>query len=206
MSITALVLSGCASPPSAPRAATTTVTVSTSPAPTPSVEIRDEPLISDWDTPFGSQGKLLASIDEAKALITAFSVVTPGGLGTPKGTYVPSEKRPPDGMAVIIVYDSDKYGRVWVAESLPDIESDVDREAYYEGRVSENGAPEIIATAEIVTVRVGETGFLQYSSDPTVNPTSIYPTNIQWLENGVQFQVLGPTLTTDQAVEIANGF
>jgi hypothetical protein len=136
----------------------------------------------------------VASFQAVQGLVKAFSLREPLGLGV-GNVFVGNN--PPD--AAIFVYDSVVFGRVWVGESLPDIPDDASRAEAYAAMVAQNGQPDERYTSEIISIRVGVTALLRYASDPPSDPTVI-----EWVEKGVQFQALGPTLTSDQAITISN--
>jgi hypothetical protein len=125
----------------------------------------------------------------------SFSLVDPAGLGDATGIYV--TPGPDEAAAVAFKFDSQDYGRVIVIESLPDIPDPATRIAAYQDRVGNNGQPGYWTTSTIVTLATG---------DPAIVGTSpSYPATVEWVTKEVQFAVIGPTLTGDQAVVIANG-
>jgi len=73
------------------------------------------------------------------------------------------------------------------------------RKEAYEAMVANNGQPYIHYTSEIISIPGNTTALVQYSDDQVLDPTVV-----EWVESGVQFQVLGPKLLRDQALEIAN--
>jgi hypothetical protein len=174
----------------------------TEPSPSNSHELRTpaegahEPRIPDWNKPFAGHGIVVSSASEAAALIKAFPVYGPAGLGQADIISV-TAGTPPD--AVIFVYTNSSYGMVWVGESTLDIPDEETRLASYRASVAENGNPDYYYTSEIVSVRQGLTGFLQTSDD-----SATFPTFIEWVDGAVQYEVLGPTLSKDDALAIAN--
>jgi hypothetical protein len=155
-----------------------------------------EPRIPDWNKPFAGNGIVASSASEAAALIKAFPVYGPAGLGQADIISV-TRDNPPE--AVIFVYANSPYGMVWVAESTLDIPDEETRLASYQANVANNGKPDWYYTSEVVSVRQGLTGFLQTSDDPAT-----FPTFIEWVDGAVQCEVLGPTLSKDRALAIAN--
>jgi hypothetical protein len=154
-------------------------------------------VINDWTQPFCGEGLEQSSLQAAQSLITSFSLYDPQGLGEARILVAPD--RPSDAEAVMFVYQNPTYGSVWVAETLPDIVDETDRRSAYEAQADLNGDPDSHVTSEVVTIRSGELALLQYSEDPTV-----IPTRLEWVENGVQIQVLGPSLTRDSILKIGN--
>ena len=181
-----LAATGCARLAGAGAGEPTSVTTFLSPPP-------GDTQATDWDHPFQGQGLLVGSVEAAKDV--NFPIVTPTALGNPAGIYVTPE--PPSTAAVAFMYDSPVYGRVIVIESLPDIPDAQARMQAYQDRVANNGQPGFWTTSEIVTLNNG---------DPAIVGTSkYYSATIEWVDSDVQFSVIGPQLTGDQAVAIANG-
>ena len=148
---------------------------------------------TDWDHPFQGNGVQVASMEVASEDVS-FNIVDPAGLGDANGIYV--TPGPKERAAVAFMYDS-PYGRVIVIEGLPDIPDAESRMAAYEDSVAHNGHPGYWTTSTIVTLASG---------DPAIVGASPYSSStIEWVTNGVQFSVIGPELTSDQAVSIANG-
>lgn len=172
-----------------------TILEETGTPPVPEPAENQEPLISDWDHPLGDQSVPVANVNEAQELITSFTIYEPQGLGTPE-IYV-GTGRPPEAMVVIFRYESTPYGLLWIAETLPDIPDDSARLKAYEDIVDTNDLH--YAQAEVVSVRQGITALITTSDNYAVRPTII-----EWVQVGVQIAALGPTLSRDQAVDMAN--
>lgn len=155
--------------------------------------LQDNPL--DMAEPFRGAGTVVPSVEAAQDLLP-FQVHDPQGLG-PATIYVSPQDRPAALMAVYFVYQTSPYGEVWIAESFPDIPDDEERLASYEATVASNGDPQVHSIAQVVTVRNGI---------PALTGTSDHDdiATIEWVEEGVQFYVKGPTLTQDQVLSIAN--
>jgi hypothetical protein len=106
----------------------------------------------------------------------------------------------PDGRAgnsaVFFVLHNSKEGTIWIGESAPDIPSEADRLAFYNEAVAENGHPDIHGTAEIVTIRGGIRALLGTTQDGICT--------LQWVRKDTEIHLLGPTLTRDQVLEIAD--
>jgi hypothetical protein len=152
-------------------------------------------VIGDWTAPFAGEGFAQSSLDAAQSLITSFTLHDPQGLGEAQIFVAPD--RSPDNEAVMFVYQHPTYGPVWVAETLPEIGNEEDRLAAYEAQVAMNDDPDTHITFEVARIRSGELALLQYSEDPTV-----IPPRLEWVEDGVQIQVLGPSLTRDDILKI----
>ena len=134
-----------------------------------------------------------ASSFEAARSMTSFPLYEPQGLGSPR-IFLSSPRGTAD--AVWFVYDAPRYGRIWVGESAPDILDESERLDTYQEIVAENGKRNISGHAELVRVRGRDPALLGTSADA--------PATLEWVEDGVQFYVEGPTLTQDQAIAIAN--
>jgi hypothetical protein len=154
-------------------------------------------VIGDWTAPFGGEGLLQSSIEAAQSLVGSFTLYDPKKLGDAQIFVAPG--RGPGDEAVMFVYQNPTYGPVWVAETLPD-GNEKELLAAYEAQVATNGDPDSHVTFEMVSIRSGESALLQYSEDPTV-----IPTRLEWTENGVYVQVLGPNLTRDDILKIGEG-
>src|SRR5438093_11887551 len=148
----------------------------------------------------GSEGIQVSSIDEAQDRNSTFSIVEPKNLAQPLVFVGPFPRPDKNDTSVFLVYDDQSYGRVWVHEQLPDIEDPAERMKSYQASVTESRGPDYHAIADLLTIRSDIPALIWTSDDREVIPTIIH-----WVEDGVQFTVLGPTLTRDQAIEIANG-
>jgi len=105
--------------------------------------------------------------------VKGFQLYEPFGLGAP--TICLPTSNPPK--AAILVFDTSQYGRVWVAESLPDIPDDSARKEAYEAMVADNGQPYIHYTSEIISIPGNTTALVQYSDDQVLDPTVV-----EWVE------------------------
>jgi hypothetical protein len=107
---------------------------------------------------------------------------------------------PPDKLRVVaFVYDTEQYGRVVVEEHYPDVPAD--QYSAYEKQVVESiDDPNVHGTAELVQLDGGETGLL---TDTEAGGEA----TLVWLEDrGGPFEAIvrGPTLTKQQAIDIAD--
>jgi hypothetical protein len=98
-------------------------------------------------------------------------------------------------MAVYLVYEASPYGLLWVVEGPPDIADDHERLTAYENRVDANGTEGLSSIAEVVLVRGGVPALVGTGSNGVATA--------ELVENGVQFNILGPKLGRDGAVAIA---
>ena len=172
-------------------------TTGKSPGPTGgSLAEKHERVVGDWTAPFGGEGLAPSSLEAAQSLVSSFTLYDPKHLGDARIFVAPN--RGPEGDAAMFVYQNPTYGPLWVAETLPD-GSEKNLLAAYEAQVATNGDSDTHVTFEVVTIRSGEFALLQHSEDPTV-----IPTRLEWIEDGVYIQVLGPNLTREDILKIGD--
>jgi hypothetical protein len=149
---------------------------------------------TDWDHPFQGKGVQVGSFDEASNDVS-FQLRLPNRLGDATAIYV--TPAPPDSAAVAFLFDSQDFGRVIVTESAPDIPDADQRTKAYEDRVANNGQPDVWTTSEIVTIKDNITA--------VVGTSQYYSATIEWVDDtDVQFDVIGPQLTGDQAIQLGD--
>jgi hypothetical protein len=138
--------------------------------PNPNPGDAHEALITDWDQPLGPDAATVASVDEAASSIKAFTMHAPKVPGVLKGIVLNDDALPREEV-VVFVYDTVAFGRVWIIESLPDIEDDKERLALYQSYVSRNGTAYV--KSEIVTVGADPNALVWTSPDPKIRPTRV---------------------------------
>jgi hypothetical protein len=178
-----LLTVGCGTPPSIsqPRAQSTE-------SPAPQV---DDPS-TDWNNPFG--GIEVPGLGAAQQLLP-FNVYEPQGLGDPVKVILTPPEYVPERRAVAFSYDTPLYGRVVVMQHFPDVPADSWEESNQEW-VAMNGQPNVSGTSEFVTVRGGTKAFVTTSEDQSL-------ATVFWLNDGVEFIVMGPALDRAKALEVA---
>jgi hypothetical protein len=144
--------------------------------------------------PWHGGGVQVASPADAQQQLP-FHMLTPRAPDGLRGIYLPPGGRPSDLMAVWFVYKSAKYGWVWVSQSLPDVSDPAQRQAGWGDDVAHDGDPGA-PQCEVTTIR-GATQSLLCTSDSGGT--------LEWVEDGVQFRIMGPTLTRQDLLGLANG-
>lgn len=147
----------------------------------------------DWTAPFSGSGVVVSSVAEAERFL-GFTVHVPGALGTESVIYV-SPEAPLQDMAMAFVYQLADFGQVWITEYLPYQPDESLRAADYDEVVKGNGGANVQGTAEIATVRADELALMTYSEQGGY---------IEWVEDGVQITISGPTLTRDDLLELVD--
>jgi hypothetical protein len=150
----------------------------------------------NYDNPIS--GVSVASVAAAAGDLP-FAPVVPRNLGSAKGLFITDSPADEKGnRAAAFIYDTDAYGRVTVTEGLPPVPAD-EYDADQARRVlSPPTDVTVRGKAELVTIRGNVQAVVSLEDDGTLN-------NVHWLQNGVEVFLRGPTLTRDQALEIANG-
>lgn len=157
--------------------------------PTPGWLPEDPP--PDWDG--GIASVTVSSIDEARRAL-AFTPREPQGLGSPRRIVVgegPESER--QFKPIGFIYDTATYGRVVVKMELDDVSAAVRRAGWSQSVA----APNKRSRSEIVIIRSGTEAIVGVNSAWGFGA-------ISWREGSVLILVMGPTLTRDQAIEIAN--
>ena len=191
IALTALA-AGCAQPR---RSATVAPVSSESSAGDPSAIV--SPV--DWDNK--CMGDVADSLDRQSTGVS-YDAYVPKSLGTPIRIVVcppldqVSASQAGD-RAVVLIYDDETYGRV-IFEQYPF--RDTDSFPIKAARVVGAANPGPGVELKIVTIRGGLTAIL--TNDSSRKPSR---SHVIWVENGMWFTVLGPTLTSDQVLTIANG-
>ncbi len=142
-------------------------------------------------------GVAVATAADAAAAISAFQVHDPKGLTGQETIYVTPPGTPTNAQAVAFVFQTPSYGLVDVVEGVPEQSTTAEYNAANEALVAQNGQPYTHGSITTVTIRGGEEAFLSTSEDGTLN-------TVFWMENAIEFATEGPTLTADQAIQIAN--
>jgi hypothetical protein len=127
----------------------------------------------NWDRP---PGQLVSSVASVQERFT-FPIVTPRGLHGLKSLSA----TPP---AVWFVYDDPDFGRIWIAESPPDMADPSERMAGYRS---------VADHARTVRVRGGVSLLVHRGKVATG----------EFVQRGVQFQILGPDLSEEEVIRIA---
>jgi len=149
----------------------------------------------NWDSL--SPGDSASSIDQAATQLS-FRPRTPEGWGNPsKILVVPSASEAAGTQRTIEVrFDHQSYGRVWVVEGPWEGASDY---GLYAQEVAEQSAKVPCGpTAEATAIRKSIPAILYHSIDKS-------QWNLHWVEGTIEFRIIGPHLTRDQVLAIANG-
>jgi len=97
-------------------------------------------------------------------------------------------------------------GTVWVIEHQPSLPA-LQYESEQKAIASLSGTPDFHGTAQLVTIANGALALMETA--PQGGPNGVF-SSITWYEhstpNDVEIRIMGPTLTVDQAVKIANMF
>jgi hypothetical protein len=147
--------------------------------------------------PFRGNGVRVDSSDAAAAVVD-FTLYVPDPATLPSDLGQAAIYVFPGGAPVpgaFFVYDSATYGPVWLGESLPDIPDADQRMAWYKTAAS----PENLgagAEGEVLTIRDGVKALLRRGADGY--------SEMEWVQNHTQFVLLGPSMSRQQIVGIAN--
>jgi len=135
-----------------------------------------------------------SSLAAAEAVVP-FDVYLPKGpLSDPVAIYTTDSGTPRADAVIEFVFDTSTYGRVVVFERRPEVPA-TDYDATIE-ETAKNYAGN--GVAEIHTIRGGIKGLLEsFDGDSGFG--------IYWLENGVEFWLGGPNLSSDDILAIADG-
>jgi hypothetical protein len=133
----------------------------------------------------------------AAAAITAFQVYSPLGIIGNETIFVTPSGTPANAQAVAFVFQTDNYGLVDVGEGVPAQSSTAEYNAANEALVQENGQPYTHGSITTASIRGGKEAFISTSEDGKLN-------TVLWMENGIEFVIEGPTLTSNQVIQIAN--
>jgi hypothetical protein len=149
----------------------------------------------DWQNPI--EGKRVASVKAAENAV-AFQVYEPKNLGTPSQIFVSDPEVPLSDRQVDFLYETAQYGLVSVGEGPADPPAS-EWEKFIKSVVARNDDPTTHGSAEIVP--------LDYGSDALITTTEDKSrSDICWLDSAgtIEFCILGPTLSRDEVVTIAN--
>jgi hypothetical protein len=147
----------------------------------------------DWNNPI--EGEVVASVQAAEASVP-FEFHVPKGLAHPSKILVSSSDVPKDERQVAFFFETDRYGLVSVGEG-PAVPPASEWEEFIQSAVDSNGTSH--GSAEIVTLENGTRALVTTSEDEAHS-------DICWVDRSgtIEFCVLGPRLTRDDVVEIAN--
>ncbi len=169
----------------------TATETSSQPESTPPVNI---PPVN-WDNPTGDPAVSSAAAAEQQMPI---SIIVPADLGSPAEIFASGDDRAVENRVVTFMFDSDKYGRVAVIESSAQLDKS-EWAAFLQSAVAANDDPGTSGTAKIVQIRGGINGLATTTEDGSWS-------QLDWYEGSdLEVNILGPTLSADQAVELANG-
>lgn len=149
----------------------------------------------NFDRPLGTE----AASSAAAARHLPLQPRQPVGLGKPVRIVITDPRTTPRrDRAVAYVFHDPGYGRFFVRESASTVTQD-QLEQLASCQPGETGCS--TEGWALVTIRGGITGLLIYAP-----PERSVATSITWLEDGVEYVVMGPrdSLTGDQAIHIAN--
>jgi hypothetical protein len=159
-----------------------------------SVPIPEPPPVN-WDNPTGDPA---VSSAEAAANQMPIPIIIPRDLGPPSQIFASGDDRAAENRVVTFMFDNNIYGRVAVIESSAQLGKS-EWDTFMESAVAANDDPGTSGTAKIVQIRHGINGLATTTEDGSWS-------QLDWYEDGdLEINVLGPTLSADQAVEIADG-
>jgi hypothetical protein len=147
--------------------------------------------------PFHGNGIRVENADAAAAAVN-FKLYVPDPSTLPSELGQASIYVFPGGPPVpgaFFVYDSSTYGPVWLGESLPDIPDADQRMDWYKTAASPDNLG-VGAEGEVLTIRDGVKALLRRGADGY--------SEMEWVENDTQFVLLGPSMSRQQIVEVAN--
>jgi hypothetical protein len=142
-------------------------------------------------------GVAVATATDAAAAISAFQIYDPKGLTGQETIYVTPSGTPANAQVVAFVFQTSGYSLVDVVEGVPEQSTTAEYNAANEALVAQDGQPYPHGSITTVAIRSGAEGFLSRSEDGKLN-------TVFWMENGIEFVVEGPILTSAQATQIAN--
>jgi hypothetical protein len=187
-----IVATGCGQASHTPEGTGHTATTSAPTGSTEDPQLHD--LYLNWDDPNG--GVLVDSFPAAQKSVS-FTVLVPQGIGNPTSIYANN----PDSSTDIVtaVYDSPDYGRVIVEQETSHL-TEEQWSADSNQVISLNGTPGEFGTAYWVDIGGGVSAFGTTTQDRTQS-------TLAWLRDGgtVELDILGPSLSADQAKAIATG-
>ena len=156
---------------------------------------RGDVLPIDWDKPFAGDVELL-DIAAAQDQMP-FPILVPR-LGQLRHVTVTTkyDRDTRYDRAVALVYDTAEYGRIVVREYLSETSQEkFDQDA--DTSVARNDDPTTFGRADIATIRGGKRALVGRSPD-------CERSTVVWLENGISMHVKGPSLSFNDAIEVAN--
>jgi hypothetical protein len=140
----------------------------------------------NWDNPLGSAAIQLADLNEAVPYL-AFTPLAPRALGPAAKILLDSSSKPDrSAKSVLSVYEQPVYGRFWITESIADTTQDwIDSRTNNPTGCSENS---------VMKLRSGKRAALAVGR----------VTSVIWLDQGLLIDLIGRSLTKEQAIEVAN--
>jgi hypothetical protein len=140
----------------------------------------------NWDNPLGSAAIQLADLNQAVPYL-AFTPVAPRALGPAAKILLDSSSKPDrSAKSVLSVYEQPVYGRFWITESIADTTQDwIDSRTNNLTGCSENS---------VMKLRSGIRAALAVGR----------VTSVMWLDQGLLIDLIGRSLTKEQAIEVAN--
>jgi len=147
----------------------------------------------NWENPI--EGEVADSVQAADSAVP-FKVYEPKNLGTPSKILVSKEEVPEKDRQVDFLFDTQQYGLVSVGEG-PALPPASEWEEFIKSAVADSETSH--GSAEIVTLDNGARALVTTTEDKERS-------DICWLDSSgtIEFCVLGPRLTRDDAVKIAN--
>jgi hypothetical protein len=149
-----------------------------------------------YDDPI-ENGVAVRSANEAMADITGFSIQVPSGIDGEVQIFVSPPGTPDNAQLVAFVIQSPKYGLIDVVEGNAPQPTVAEYNKANEELVQLNDDPDTHGKIVATTIRGGREAFVSISEDGQLN-------TIFWMEDDIEIAVEGPTLSEDQAIELAN--
>jgi hypothetical protein len=181
------ILYGCASPPAAQHHSS-------------QVSPRVAGATLDYDHPLGLGATKVNSSDEARRYLS-FDPLLANNLGDPRDILVETWKGDTGEDTRLhqfaLIYVTYEYGKVVVIER-PAQQTASEFAAFAARLVARSQEPQVQGHAEVVATR-GSQALITVAESQDL-------ATIDWIEKGVQFEVLGPSLTRNQVVQIADNY
>ena len=140
----------------------------------------------NWESPLGIAAIQLADLNEAAPYL-AFTPVVPRALGPAAKILLDSSSKPDRSVkSVLSVYEQPAYGRFWVTESIANVTQGwIDSRTNNPTGCSENSVMKLQSGTR-AALAVGRV------------------TSVMWLDQGLLIDLIGRSLTKEQAIEVAN--
>lgn len=147
----------------------------------------------DWEQPFSNLGVTFPTVEEANAVLP-FKIVVPNLPGPDLIRTISPEVAAMRDRVVALVYHLPAPGTVWVAESLPGGKNVEWLKKFVAARANDPWRdPEAPPAYQMVPLR-GTEGMLVKGNGVG---------RIIWIENGILFDITGPTVSPEQVMAIA---